>query len=410
MSAEFDAENNLNEKWHIRILAAIQIVHILDFVIMMPLGATFIRIFNVTPVEFSTLVSAYTISAGIFSILGAPYADRFNRKSFLLFNFLGFMLGTLLCAVSDNFSSLLSGRILAGAFGGMLNACVLSFVSDIIPFHRRGAAMGIVMSAFSIASVAGVPIGLWIANAFNWNAAFYFILIFAFFILISSFLVLPSIRAKSNHITLAENFNEFKKILTQRLYLQSFLLTGTLAFGIFMIIPFIGPYLVKNVGLKETELPYIYLAGGSGTILMARFVGKMSDRLGCFKVFKRIIFISAIPIFLLTTLTSKPLWMILIVSTLFTMFASTRLIPAMTLISGVVSSKERGAFMSIENSGRHLCSGIASQVAGLIIGSTIDGKLTNYHLIGFLCVLFSFISLVIAKNIDLKIKLKTHSI
>ncbi len=68
------------ERFYVLILAAIQVVHILDFVIMMPLGPRFMRVFNITPVEFSTLVSAYTFSAGIVGFSGALYADHFDRK------------------------------------------------------------------------------------------------------------------------------------------------------------------------------------------------------------------------------------------------------------------------------------------------------------------------------------------
>jgi predicted MFS family arabinose efflux permease len=268
--------------------------------------------------------------------------------------------------------------------------------------------MGIVMSAFSMASVAGVPIGLWIANTYNWNAAFYFILIIGILLWFISFLFLPSMKPKGEDSP--KSLIQFKTIISQKLYLQSFLLTGCLALGIFMIIPFIGPYLVNNVGLLETDLPYVYLVGGSGTIITARIVGKLSDRFGCFKVFRSVIYISILPILCLTGLQPMKFGFVLIVTSLFTMFASTRLIPAMTLISGVVAPKERGAFMSLENSGRHLSSGLASQIGGLIIGTTSDGKLTNYLIIGIICVALSFVAISIAKVIDLNLKLKSKII
>jgi len=410
MSIDFNPENNPKERMQVFILAAIQIVHILDFVIMMPLGATFIRVFQITPIEFSTLVSAYTISAGLLSIISAPYADRFDRKKFLLFNFFGFLMGTLMCALSTNFSTLLLGRLIAGAFGGILNASVLSFVADIVPFKRRGDAMGIVMSAFSIASVAGVPAGLWIANKWNWNASFYFILILATIFWFISLLQLPNIKKSNQNPSLKKSLSELKEVLSERIHLQSFLLTGTLAFGIFMIIPFIGPYLVNNANLLEADLPYIYLVGGLGTIITARIVGKLCDKLGCYKVFKAIIFICIIPIALLTNLRPIGFWGIVCVTSLFTMFASTRLIPAMTLISGVIEPKKRGAFMSLENSGRHLASGISAQVGGLIIGINAEGKLTNYYIIGIFCILLSFIAISIARSIDLKLQLKKSAL
>lgn len=394
------------ERIYVLILAAIQIAHILDFVIMMPLGPQFMRVFNISPAQFSSLVAAYTFSAGIVGFFGALYADHFDRKKFLLFNFTGFIIGTFMCAIAPNFAALLIARIIAGAFGGVLNACVLSMVSDLIPFQRRGAAMGVVMSAFSISSVAGVPVGLWIANAFDWHAAFYFVCILSSIFWVASLIYLPSIKVRTEPQSFKENLKNFGSIIRQWNYLQSFLLTSVLGFGVFMIVPFIAPYMVKNVGLLESELPLVYLVGGTFTIISARLIGKLCDRVGSFNVFRVVAIISIFPIFMLTNLPPSPLWLSLIVTTLFTMFGSGRFIPAMTLVSAVVRPKDRGTFMSLENSARQFSAGAASQIAGIIIGSTAAGQLTHYNWVGFVGIITSLSAIFIAYRIKTKYSLR----
>jgi DHA1 family inner membrane transport protein len=395
------------ERWYVIILAAIQVVHILDFVIMMPLGPRFMRVFNITPVEFSTLVSAYTFSAGIVGFFGALYADHFDRKKFLLFNFTGFIIGTLMCAIAPNFAALLIARIIAGAFGGILNANVLSLVSDLIPFQRRGAAMGVVMSAFSISSIVGIPIGLYIANHFDWHGAFYFICIVGIIFWILSFLILPSVQARATAKSFKDNLMNFKSILIQKDYIQSFSLTSVLGFGVFMIVPFLSTYMVRNVGMTEEQLPLIYLIGGSCTIISARFIGKLCDRVGSFRVFKVVALISIVPIFLVTQLPAGlHITFALFATSLFTMFGSGRFIPAMTLVSAVVKPEERGTFMSLENASRQLSSGVASQGAGLIIGSTAAGALTHYDVVGYIGIATSLIAIYIAFKIKTKFNLR----
>ena len=44
-------------------LAAVQFTHILDFMIIMPLGAQLMHAFNITPARFSHLVASYGIAA-----------------------------------------------------------------------------------------------------------------------------------------------------------------------------------------------------------------------------------------------------------------------------------------------------------------------------------------------------------
>lgn len=395
------------ERWYVIILAAIQVAHILDFVIMMPLGPNFMRVFNISPVEFSTLVSAYTFSAGIVGFFGALYADHFDRKKYLLFNFAGFIIGTFMCAIAPNFAALLIARIIAGAFGGILNASVLSLVSDLIPFQRRGAAMGVVMSAFSISSILGVPTGLYIANIFDWHAAFYFICIIGVIFWILSLIMLPSVKVRSEVKSFKDNLQNFKTILIQKDYLQSFSLTSVLGFGVFMIIPFISPYMVKNVGFREDQLPLIYLIGGMCTIVSARVIGKLCDKVGSFRVFRVVAAISIFPIYFLTNLPAgTELWPALAVTTIFTMFGSGRFIPAMTIVSAVVKPEDRGTFMSLENAARQLSAGASSQIAGLIIGSTAAGALTNYNIVGYVGILTSLVGIYIAFKITTKFNLR----
>lgn len=392
------------ERIYVLILAAIQVAHIMDFVIMMPLGPRFMRVFNISPVEFSTLVSAYTFSAGIVGFIGALYADHFDRKKFLLFNFTGFIAGTFMCAISTNFTTLLLARIIAGAFGGILNACVLSLVADLIPFHRRGQAMGVVMSSFSVSSVVGIPFGLWIANTYDWHYSFYFICLIGVIFWILAFILLPSVKV-SRPKSFIENLTKFRKVFKPD-YIEAFFLTSCLAFGIFHIIPFIAPYLVRNVGFKEANLPFMYLCGGVGTIITARIVGKLTDRLGSFTVFRFLAIISIITILALTNLPPVPTGIALIVTTLFTMFGSTRFIPAMTMVSGVVKPEERGTFMSLENAGRQFGSGVGSQLAGVVIGSTASGALTGYNVAGLVCTMTTIIAIFIANNIRKKYNLR----
>ncbi len=394
------------ERLYVIILAAIQIVHILDFVIMMPLGPQFMRVFHVNTIEFSSLVSAYTFSAGIVGFFGALYADHFDRKKYLLFNFTGFIIGTFMCAIAPNFAALLIARIIAGAFGGILNACVLSLVSDLIPFERRGAAMGVVMSSFSIASVIGVPAGLYIAMAFDWHAAFYFICIIGVVFWILSFMFLPNVKMIREPKTFTENLKNFKSILIQKDYLRAFSLTSVLGFGIFMVVPFISPYMVKNVGLLESQLPLIYLAGGACTIISARIIGKLCDKVGSFKVFRFVAIVSVFPIFILTNLPPVALGLALCTTSAFMMFGSGRFIPAMTLVTAVVHSKDRGTFMSLENASRQMSSGMASQTAGLIIGSSAAGALTNYNVVGYIGIATSLIAIFIAHKIKTKMNLR----
>jgi predicted MFS family arabinose efflux permease len=165
--------------------------------------------------------------------------------------------------------------------------------------------------------------------------------------------------------------------------------------------------MVRNVGLTEAQLPLIYLIGGIFTIISARLIGKFCDQIGSYKIFRVVAFFSIFPILVLTNLPAGiPLWMALTATTLFTMSGSGRFIPAMTIVSAVVKPQERGTFMSLENAARQLSSGAASQVGGLIIGSTAAGALTNYNYVGLIGMVTSIIAIYVAFKIKMKFNLR----
>ena len=389
-----------NEKLILFVLAAAQFTHIVDFMIMMPLGPQLMRIFKISPQEFSLIVASYTLSAGIFGFLGAFVIDRFDRKTAFTVAYIGFTLGTLACGLAHTYHFLLAARILAGAFGGVLGALVLSIISDIIPMERRAAAMGIVMTAFSAASVLGVPLGLWLANLFTWNAPFLFLAGFTTLITASIYKIIPSIKGhlqskaeRPTPLMVITNVTHNKNAL------RALLMMSLLIFGQFSIIPFLSPYMVYNVGFQESQLPFIYLCGGIGTIFTLPLIGKLADKHGRLKVFGYAIFISALPILTITNLVHMPVYYALIITTLFMILVGGRIVPATTMVTATVHPKNRGSFMSINSSVQQLSSGIASFFAGLVIVKNADGSLSHYNWIGFFALTASFLSLYVAQKL-----------
>ena len=129
-----------------------------DFVVLMPLGPTLMKSFGLSPSEFSTLISVYTIASGIIGILFSLVVNLFNKKHFLLIGLLGLGIASYMTGVSKTYEELALARLLAGLFSGIVNPLIFAIVADIINIEVRGKAMGWIMSGFSLASVLGVPL------------------------------------------------------------------------------------------------------------------------------------------------------------------------------------------------------------------------------------------------------------
>lgn len=372
------------------LLTLIQFANTVDFVILMPLGPRLMRAFAIGPREFSWMVSSYAISASVMGFLSSVFIDRFDRKKSLLFLFAGFAAGTLYCALAPDHRAFIFARSLTGAFGGILSANVLAIVGDLIPASRRGAATGQIMSAFAIASIVGIPLGLGVANLWDWHAPFVMLASLCVILWGIAYFQLPPIQA---HLERARS--DAKNALWSRLKLSFFgpgipyalLFSMVIVFSAFVVIPMISPVLVANGGVAEKDLPWVYLFGGGITFFTSRWTGKLADRHGKVRVFRIMALISILPILLLTRMPGLPLpGMIALVA--FFMFAMNgRFVPMMALLTGVVPPERRGNFMNVLSSLQQLALSLGALVAGFVVTQDPQsGRLLGYQNAGWIAV------------------------
>lgn len=393
------------------ILAAVQFTNIVDFMIMMPMGDILQRALEITPFKFSALVSAYPVAAFVSSLFGVFFLDKFDRRKALLFAYSGFILGTLSSAVVPNTSSaelnyalFISTRLLTGLFGGILGALVMSIVGDVIPFERRGRAMGLVATAFSMAAILGVPMGLMLVNVFdgNWHIPFYMVSCLGLVVIPLIIFKVPAIRGHlDRQISKPHPFATILVAYRSRNQQLALLFVLLLVIGHFSIIPFITPYMINNVGLTQSQIPFIYLVGGACTVISSPFIGKMVDRYGRKRIFWIMASISMVPVLFITHLWPMSLGYVLMITGIFFIAVSGRMIPANTLITSVVKPENRGGFMSLNSSFTSLATGISSMIGGSIVVQGGAGEaLEGYGVVGVIGVGFTVAAMLLAWKLN----------
>ncbi|MES2709048.1 MAG: MFS transporter [Verrucomicrobiota bacterium] len=390
----------LSERVLLLLLAAVQFTHIMDFMIMMPLGPQLMRQLAINPHQFAWLVSIYTWSSGIAGMIATLHVDRFDRRPMLLVMYAGFALGTLACALSHSYEQLMAARIISGAFGGVSAALVMTIVSDVVPPARRAAGIGIVMTAFSVASALGVPAGLFLAQRFDWESPFIFIAITAALMWVVALLGIPSLRG---HVSAGEATGKWRNLMSlvwNRNVQWSLLLISCMMAAHFTIIPFLSPYLVSNVGLPESSLSLVYLTGGVLTIFTGPIVGRWADRYGRWRIYAVMTVVASAVILTLTNAPPLSQWVVLVLAGFFFVFASGRFVPGQAITSLAVAPAQRGAFMSFSSCIRDLVAGAVSGVGGMIVTRTGEsGPLQGYHVLGWIAVASGLFSLWVARRV-----------
>jgi predicted MFS family arabinose efflux permease len=367
----------------IAILAIIQFTVILDFMVLSPLGAILMPKLHISTAQFGFVVSAYAFSAGASGLIAAGFADKYDRKKFLLFFYVGFLIGTVLCAMASSYEFLLMARIITGIFGGVIGSVGFAIITDLFKFEVRGRVMGFVQMAFASSQILGLPIGLYLANAFDWHAPFWLIAVFG---TVVGIVILWKMQPINDHLTSEFKHNAANHLLqnlTKKLHLRAFIGTALLATGGFMLMPFGSAFSINNLGLTMAQLPIVYFVSGLFSILTGPILGKFADQIGHFKLFFIGTIVTGILVYIYCNLGITPLWLVITINVIMFAGIMARMVSSGALISAIPAAKDRGAFMSINSSIQQISGGIASFVAGLIVHQNATGFLENYPALGW---------------------------
>jgi predicted MFS family arabinose efflux permease len=389
-------------------LAMTQFTVILDFMVMSPLGDLLMKSMQLTPRQFGFANSGYAFSAGIVGLFTAGFADRFDRKKMLLFFYVGFIFGTLFCGLVTNYPMLIAARIFTGIFGGVIGAISMAIVTDIFVVEQRGRVMGFMQMGFGASQVLGIPISLFLANAWGWQMPFMMIVGLSTMIWL---LIIFKLQPITTHLKLQTEKNwasHLGKTIAQKHYRMGFLATSFLSLGGFMMMPWGSVFAINNLGVTKDQLPHLFMFSGLCSLIVMPLIGRLSDKFDKFTIFTIASVWTMVMVAIYTNLTPIPFVYLVIMNVLFMMGIMSRIVPAMALTSALPEMKDRGAFMSINSSLQQISGGFAAAIGGLIVVQKDNfSPLEHYNTLGYLIICLSIISIFLVFRISKLTKNKT---
>lgn len=406
-----EKETNSFSPYHkmvIFILAMTQFTVILDFMIMSPLGDFMMKSLSLKPSAFGIAVSAYAFSAGVSGLLTAGFADRYDRKKLLLFFYTGFIIGTVFCGLATSYYELVAARIITGLFGGVIGSISLAIITDIFSLKQRGRVMGFIQMGFGASQVLGVPIGLYLANKWNWEAPF---LLVAAVAVIIGILIFTKLKPLTSHLLLQKDNTPITHLintLTNKNNRVGFAATALLSIGGFMMFPFGSAFAINNLKITPEELPILFFVSGLSSLVIMPLVGKLSDRISKMKIFASASILMMIMCVAYTNLSATPFWIVVIFNILMMIGIMSRMIPSSALVSAVPEMADRGAFMSVNSSLQQIAGGVAAAIAGMIvIQKEVSSPIEHYNIVGYVVVGISIISIFLLYRVNNLVKNKT---
>lgn len=389
------------QKLAVFLLAITQFTVILDFMVMSPLGDILMKSLSLKPTHFGLVVSAYAFSAGISGLLTAGFADKFDRKKLLLFFYIGFIAGTILCGIVTTYYLLVAARIITGLFGGVIGSISMAIVADLFSLQQRGRVMGFIQMGFGASQILGIPIGLYLANAWGWHAPFIWVAGMAGII---ALIIAAKLKPITKHLEIQSDKSAIKHLIHtigKKNYRVGFTATALLSIGGFMMMPFGSAFAINNLHITENQLPMVFMIAGIATLVVMPLIGKLSDRIDKYKIF---VFGSLWTIVIITVYTNlgvTPFVIVAFLNVLMMMGIMGRMVPSTALVTAIPDMQDRGAFMSINSSLQQIAGGIAAAFAGTIVVQKDKlSPLEHYDTLGIIIVCISVISIILMYRVD----------
>lgn len=375
------------ERAVVLLVAAVQFVNILDFVMVMPMGPDFAAALGIPSSKLGLIGGSYTAAASVSGLAGSFFLDRFDRRPALGIAMLGLVVGTALGGVATGLHSLMAARVLAGLFGGPATSLAFSIVADVVPAPRRGTAMGVVMGAFSVAAVLGVPAGLELARQLGWRAPFFAVAGLGLVIALLAVFFLPPMRG---HLAGRPEKVPLTALLAQPNVLLSWAMTFVVMGSGFIVIPNISAYVQFNLGYPRARLGLLYLYGGIVSFFATQIAGRLVDRFGSFRVG------TVGTTLLILTLAAgfvrvPPLVPVAVLFMAFMLAMSFRNVSYNTLTTKVPRSAERARFMSIQSAVQHAASASGAFLSSQMLSELPGGALEGMDRVAFVAIGLTFL-------------------
>lgn len=366
----------ISERKLIFLLASVQFINIMDFMMVMPLGPDFARALAIPVSRLGLIAGSYTAAAAIAGLVAAPFLDRFDRRRALFVAMMGLVAGTAAGGLATNFATMLLARVIAGAFGGPATALSMSILTDAVPPARRGKALGALFGSFSAASVLGVPAGLELAHLGGWKAPFFVTAALGVLVAGSALRVMPPMRGHLQKLGAALSRRPLAAFLSDPMVLLSLSATAVTMMGTFSVVANISSYVQFNLGYPRARLDVLYAAGGAASFLAMRLAGRQVDRRGSVPV---TIVGTALIITVIAVgfLPPHPVIPVVLIFIGFMTANPTRVVSLNALTTRVPAPEERARFMSVQSAVQHLASAFGAGASAWVLRERPDHSLAG---------------------------------
>ncbi|MBY6086392.1 MFS transporter [Priestia flexa] len=231
--------------------------------------------FQVSIAKAGYLISIFSLVYAISAPVLLNITAKFERKKVYLWALFIFLLSNIVALASTGYSMLMVSRILAAMSGSFIIVLSTTMASRLVKPEYQGRALGIVFMGISASLVLGIPIGIFIGNAFGWREVFILIALLTAIIMVIVAISMERLEP-APVVPIKQQLNALRNTKMLSIHIATFFVLA----GHLTLYAYFTPFLQETFGLSSGMVTLVYGIFGLAAVAGGGFGGVLSDKLG----------------------------------------------------------------------------------------------------------------------------------